>query len=269
MRKFNKFSIFDIFPHFQWEKYQKTAAVLAFLRAVGYDERENGSGFGAGGERFMDERLSADVAEILYEDAALLVCVKPRGVLAAADASGKRSMAALLAPRTVYPVHRLDRETVGVMVFAKTPEAAAALSAALADGFCKEYLAQPETLPTPPEGEMEDLLYHDRIKNKTYVVARKRGGVRPARLSYRVLDGGLVLVRLHTGRTHQIRVQFASRACPLCGDRKYGAKTGGALALWAYRLSFRHPDGRVMTFTLPENFLPPAFFACKSTENAI
>ena len=206
---------------------------------------------------------------VLYEDAALVVCVKPRGVLAAADASGKRSMADLLAPRTVYPVHRLDRETVGLMVFAKTREAAAALSAQLGEGFCKEYLAQCETPPTPPEGELEDLLYHDRGKNKTYVVARKRSGVRPARLSYRVLCGGLVLVRLHTGRTHQIRVQFASRGWPLCGDRKYGAKTGGALGLWAYRLRFCHPDGHEMTFTLPENFLPEAFSACKSGETVL
>ena len=89
---------------------------------------------------------------VLYEDAALVVCVKPRGVLAAADASGKRSMAELLAPRTVYPVHRLDRETVGLMAFAKTREAAAALSAQLDEGFCKEYLAQCETPPAPPEG---------------------------------------------------------------------------------------------------------------------
>ena len=208
-------------------------------------------------------------ATILFEDAALVVCVKPRGVLAAADASGKRSMADLLAPRTVYPVHRLDRDTLGLMVFAKTPAAAAALSAELGGGFCKEYLALCETPPSPASGELNDLLYHDRAKNKTYVVARKRNGVRPTRLSYRVLDGSLVLVRLYTGRTHQIRVQFASRGWPLCGDRKYGAKTGGELALWAYRLSFRHPDGRELTFTLPENFLPAGFSACKINGTAL
>lgn len=211
--------------------------------------------------------MSDAEAVVLFEDAALVVCVKPRGVLSAADASGKRSMANLLAPRTVYPVHRLDRETLGLMVFAKTREAAAALTAAVGtDGFCKEYLALCETPPTPPQGEMNDLLYHDRVKNKTYVVRRKRNGVRPARLSYRVLDGGLVLVRLYTGRTHQIRVQFASRGFPLRGDRKYGAKTDGPLGLWAFRLTFPHPDGRKMTFTLPENFLPQAFSACKTDE---
>ena len=211
--------------------------------------------------------MSDAEAVVLFEDAALVVCVKPRGVLSAADASGKRSMADLLAPRTVYPVHRLDRETLGLMVFAKTREAGAALTAAMGtDGFCKEYFALCETPPTPPQGEMNDLLYHDRVKNKTYVVRRKRNGVRPARLSYRVSDGGLVLVRLHTGRTHQIRVQFASRGFPLRGDRKYGAKTDGPLGLWAFRLTFPHPDGRKMTFTLPENFLPQAFSACKTDE---
>lgn len=212
--------------------------------------------------------MSDAEAVVLFEDAALVVCVKPRGILSAADASGKRSMADLLAPRTVYPVHRLDRETLGLMVFAKTREAAAALTAAMGtDGFCKEYFALCETPPTPPQGEMNDLLYHDRVKNKTYVVRRKRNGVRPARLSYRVLaDCGLVLVRLYTGRTHQIRVQFASRGFPLRGDRKYGAKAGGPLGLWAFRLTFPHPDGQEMTFTLPENFLPQAFSACKTDE---
>lgn len=211
-------------------------------------------------------RLNGGEATILFEDAAVVVCVKPRGVLSAADASGSCAMAELLSPRTVYPIHRLDRETTGLMVFAKTREAAAALSAALADGFCKEYLALCETTPMPPQGEMHDLLYHDRRKNKTYVVKRKRNGVRSASLRYRVLGDGFVLVRLCTGRTHQIRVQFASRGCPLRGDRRYGAKTDGELGLWAYRLTFRHPDGREMTFTLPENFLPVAFSACKSDE---
>lgn len=201
---------------------------------------------------------------ILYEDAALAVCVKPRGVLSAADASGQCSMATLLSPRTVYPVHRLDRETLGLMVFAKTPQAAAALSAEGA--LQKEYLALCEGTPTPPVGEMNDLLYHDRVKNKSYVVARKRAGVRAARLAYRVLPEGAVLVRLFTGRTHQIRVQFASRGFPLVGDRKYGAKSGGELGLWAFRLHLRHPDGRELCFTLPKNFLPAAFSACKIDE---
>ena len=194
---------------------------------------------------------------ILYEDADLLVCVKSRDLLSAADASGKRSMPELLSPRTVFPVHRLDREATGLMVFAKTKACAAFLSKAMGADFEKEYLALCEGQPEA-EGTLTDLLYHDRVKNKTYVVKRKRNGVREARLSYRVLHGGdhsLLLVRLFTGRTHQIRVQFASRGFPLVGDRKYGAKTGGKLQLYSWRLSFPHPDGRHMTFTLPEEYL--------------
>ena len=164
----------------------------------------------------------------------------------------------LLAPRTVYPVHRLDRDTMGLMVFAKSKEAAAFLSAQMEKSFAKEYLARCEGVP-PEQGELIDLLYHDRGKNKTYVVKRKRMGVKEARLSYEVLSrsegSSLLRVRLFTGRTHQIRVQFSSRGYPLLGDKKYGAKTGGDLQLWAYRLRFVHPKGETLNFTLPDNFL--------------
>lgn len=201
-----------------------------------------------------------DPVPILYEDEALLVCIKPRGLRAARDTSGKRSMHDLLAPRTVYPVHRLDREVPGLMVFAKTPQAAAFLSAAMGEGFVKEYLALCETCPSPPAGELRDLLFHDRGKNKTYVVARQRNGVREARLAYQVLaqrpDGSaLVQVRLYTGRTHQIRVQFASRGWPLRGDRRYGAQSSGPLGLLSWRLSFPHPNGTRLRFTYPEPIL--------------
>lgn len=194
---------------------------------------------------------------VLYEDPQLLVCVKPRGVLSAKDASGKRSMEDLLTPRSLYPVHRLDREVGGLMVFAKTSAAAAFLCGQMGSGFEKEYLAHCEGQP-PSEGSLTDLLYHDRQRNKTYVVRRKRAGVKEARLSYRVLSreesGAVLLVRLHTGRTHQIRVQFASRGYPLMGDRAYGAQSRGEIRLLSYRLRFPHPDGNIMDFTLPEKF---------------
>ncbi len=196
----------------------------------------------------------------LFEDDALLVCVKPRGVLAAADASGAVSMASLLAPRAVYPVHRLDRDVTGVMVFAKTKAAAAWLSGGKA-ALQKDYLAVTEGVPPQSEAELTDLLFHDRVRNKTYLVKRRRAGVREARLAYRTLaelPGGrcLLLVHLFTGRTHQIRVQFGGRGLPLCGDRKYGAHSGGELALFAWRLAFVHPDGTELCFTLPEALLP-------------
>ena len=122
--------------------------------------------------------------------------------------------------------------------------------------------------PEETSGTLEDLLFHDRVKNKTYVVRRPRGGVKKAVLSYEILaeaEGlSLARVRLQTGRTHQIRVQFASRGCPLAGDGKYGGK-GSAPLLWSYRLSFPDPrGGRMQTFEKsPEN--PPweALFAEK------
>ena len=197
------------------------------------------------------------MAKILYEDDALLVCIKPRRLLSAKDASGSPAVTDELRSG-LFPVHRLDREATGLMVFAKTAESAAFLSDAMGKTVCKEYLALCEGQPAP-SGELTDLLYHDRFKNKTYVVRRKRSGVREARLSYEVLRGGetsLLHVLLHTGRTHQIRVQFASRGYPLCGDRKYGAKTGGELQLYAWRLTFPHPDGRTLTYTLPDEFCP-------------
>lgn len=201
----------------------------------------------------------ADRIPILYEDEALLVCVKPRGLLSAKDASGRPAVTDGL-PGDLYPVHRLDREATGLMVFAKTAESAAFLGSAMGKTVIKEYLAVCEGQPAP-SGELTDLLYHDRVKNKTYVVQRKRNGVREARLSYEVLRGGeetsLLHILLHTGRTHQIRVQFASRGYPLCGDRKYGARTGGDLQLYAWKLTFPHPGGGTLSFTLPEAFCPP------------
>ena len=188
---------------------------------------------------------------ILFQDDHLLLVAKPVGV-SSQEATGDSlplRLARMGSP--VLSVHRLDTPTGGVMVYARTKAAAAGLSALVGqhDRFVKEYLAVVQGIPQP-EGELTDLLYHDVRKNKSYPVKRERKGVRLARLSYTLLQTvetpeglfSLVRVRLHTGRTHQIRVQFASRGMPLYGDIRYGGVKGEGLGLWSYRLTFPHPQ---------------------------
>ena len=207
--------------------------------------------------------------DILYEDTAVIVCIKPRGILSQADKNGGESMITRLSEHTggeIYPVHRLDKETGGVMVYAKTKKAAAKLSRDISEHrFCKEYLALVHGVPEENSGTLCDLLFHDRAKNKSYVVKRERAGVKKAELYYEVLetkekDGekySLLRVVLHTGRTHQIRVQLAHRKMPLSGDRKYGAKDAFEnLGLLSAKLKFTHPEtGEEMEFTVKENLL--------------
>ncbi len=162
--------------------------------------------------------------EILYSDAHLAVCVKPVGL-----DSEKQVPEALTAQLggTFFPIHRLDLNVGGVMVYARTKPTAAALSKAVQDGtMVKEYVAMVKGTP-PDTGDWTDLLWKDSRKNKVFVVNRVRGGVKEARLTYRRLTDGdpaVVRIRLYTGRSHQIRVQFASRGFPLLGDHKYGAR---------------------------------------------
>ena len=186
--------------------------------------------------------------EILFENRDLLVCVKPAGVLSQAGKPSEVTMPTLLEEYCgvpVYPVHRLDKEVGGVMVYGKTQAAAADLSRQVQQGTVKkEYLAVVTGRLEAEEGILTDLLYHDKGKNKSYVVKRQRKGVREARLSYGVLqreeDKTLVQVRLFTGRTHQIRVQFSSRKHPLLGDNRYGGGSG-RIALCSVRLTFNVP----------------------------
>ena len=163
---------------------------------------------------------------ILFEHADFLVCVKPVGM----DAENALPQALSVQTHArIYPVHRLDLNVGGVMVYAKTPESARRLSALVQSGdMQKEYIAMCHGVPEP-SGDMYDLLFKDTRKNKVFVVKRMRQGVREARLHYEtlsVLDSNtsLVRIRLYTGRSHQIRVQFASRGFPLLGDHKYGAR---------------------------------------------
>lgn len=200
---------------------------------------------------------------IVYNDDNLVLVEKPVG-LSSQEVSGGDSLPKRLAESglPVKPIHRLDRDTGGIMVYARTQKDAAKLSTMIGqhDRFVKEYLAVVTGKPTEDEGTLEDLLYHDVRKNKSFVVKRMRKGVRLARLSYTLLgtitvaEGtfSLVRVRLHTGRTHQIRVQFASRGLPLAGDCRYGGYRGVCMGLWSHSLSFPHPTTGQVVFGTSE-----------------
>ena len=177
--------------------------------------------------------------ELLYTDHHIVVCVKPVGLDSEAEipADLKEQLGG-----EIFPIHRLDKNVGGVMVYARTKQAAAALSKAVQEGtMVKEYVAMVHGTP-PEEGDWEDLLWKDSRKNKVFVVKRPRGGVKKARLEFKRLTDGetsLVHVRLHTGRSHQIRVQFASRGFPLVGDHKYGSRDQAkAPMLFSCRISF-------------------------------
>ena len=205
-----------------------------------------------------------DSAAIIFEDPCIAVCLKPAGLFS--QAGEGESMLSLLdrhfaengEKAKAYPVHRLDRETGGLMVYAKDSRSAAALSAEVqSHGLKKRYYAVTNGVPAEASGTLTDLLFRDKQKNKTFVVKRMRKGVREAALDYRVVaaSGGkaLIEVSLLTGRTHQIRVQFASRRLPLVGDGRYGGGSG-RLALFACGLEFTHPiSGERMSFSA----LPP------------
>lgn len=197
--------------------------------------------------------------EILFEDADILVCIKPVGYLSE-DSEAERSLPRAIAEERslaeLFAVHRLDREVSGVMVYAKSKTAAAKLSAQVADrSFEKEYLAVVEGVPADDEATLTDLLFKDSRRNKSFVVDRKRAGVKEASLSYKTLAKGdgraLVRVKLHTGRTHQIRVQFASRKMPVLGDGKYGSTVrSGEIALASCMIRFKHPrTNKTVEFT--------------------
>ena len=161
---------------------------------------------------------------LLYEDKDIVVCVKPVGV------DSEKELPRLLQEQLggeIFCLHRLDLNVGGVMVFARDKKAAAELSRLIAEGkMVKEYVAVVHGQP-PESGDWEDLLFKDSRKNKVFVVKRQRAGVKAARLEFNRLCAGeesLVRIRLHTGRSHQIRVQFSSRGFPLVGDYKYGAR---------------------------------------------
>lgn len=189
---------------------------------------------------------------ILHAERSFLVCRKPVGV------ECEHELPALLAEEmkckvdSLYCAHRLDRAVGGVMVWARTPKAAAELSRQVQEkALQKAYLAVCSGISTPDAGEMRDLLFRDSVKQKSFAVSSSRRGVKEALLDYHVLQdavlngslAALVRVTLHTGRFHQIRCQFATRGHPLLGDGKYGSRERGCTtALWSCRLAFFHPE---------------------------
>ena len=213
---------------------------------------------------------------VLYCDSALLVCEKPVGVLS--EPGNGANLPALASEwlrdrgedPTVRTVHRLDKAVGGLTVLARTQAAAAALIDQIAARTAeKEYLAVLRGAPDRDEATLEDLLFHDSRTNKTFVVTRPRKGVRDAKLSYRVVaraqgENGpltLVRVRLHTGRTHQIRAQFSHRGLPLLGDIRYGSRASHGPALFACRLAFDHPTtGERLEFESSPNGEPWSLF---------
>ena len=200
--------------------------------------------------------------EILYQDTDLIVCIKPAGVLSTDEPGGLPSLLREYLGKEdsdVRTVHRLDRVVSGVMVAARNTAAASALSGQIREGsFEKEYLAVVHGR-TEERGSMRDLLYRDKARKMTFVTEQPGKGVQEALLEYKTLDRvgelSLVLIWLQTGRTHQIRCQFAHRGLPLVGERKYCTLDDSCpLALWSYRLQFLHPTtGQTLAFSR----LPP------------
>lgn len=196
---------------------------------------------------------------ILYTDAALVVCIKPAGALSTDEPGGVPELVRAElgdAAAEVRTVHRLDRVVGGLMVLARSAPAASELSRQIREGgFGKEYLAVVHG-EMPARGELKDLLWRDKARRMTFVVQERAKGVQDASLEYETLaragDMSKLRIVLHTGRTHQIRCQFAAHGHPLLGDRKYGLPDDGTdgIALWSHSLTFTHPEsGMPMSFT--------------------
>lgn len=196
--------------------------------------------------------------EFLYTDEHLVVAVKPPRVLSTDEPGGMPELVRqALGTEDVRTVHRLDRVVGGLMVLARNAKAASELSRQVReDEFQKEYLAVVHGAPEEDSGRLEDLLLRDKARKMTFVAEAEGKGVQPASLTYRVLEkkNGMsrVRIRLETGRTHQIRVQFSSRGMPLVGERKYYEGTDDCeIALWSCMVGFTHPvTGEKMEFSM-------------------
>ena len=196
--------------------------------------------------------------ELIYCDEDIVVCVKPARVLSTDEPGGMPELVRNeLGTQDVRTVHRLDRVVSGLMVLARSADAASELSRQIRDGeFEKEYLAVIHGKPEESAGTYRDLLLRNKQERKTYIVTEPAKGVQEAILTYQVQsqteDLTRVRIQLQTGRTHQIRAQFSGRGMPLVGDKKYSLLEDDCeIALWSYRLVFAHPTtGEKLEFIL-------------------
>lgn len=190
---------------------------------------------------------------VIRDNKNYVVCEKPAGFISEYSADIKRSLPAILSEQLgnieLFTVHRLDKEVSGIMVYAKNKQTAASFSQQIQDNrFQKEYIAIVNKIISPDTAELSNLLFHDKTKNKTYVVKKKRNGVKEAKLKYTLVsydhtnDLSTLRIKLYTGRTHQIRVQLSFIGHPICGDRKYGSEiTVKPIRLHSFLLSFYDP----------------------------
>ena len=191
--------------------------------------------------------------KVISDNKNYVVCEKPAGLISEISEDKSKSLPAILSEQLgnieLFTVHRLDKEVSGIMVYAKNKQTAACFSQQIQDDrFEKEYIAAVNKIPSPETAELSNLLFHDKSKNKTYVVKKKRNGVKEARLKYTLIshdektDSSTLRIKLYTGRTHQIRVQLAFMGHSILGDRKYGSEISvKPIRLHSFLLSFYDP----------------------------
>ena len=210
--------------------------------------------------------------DVLYQDSSVIVCEKPVGV--SSESPGLPELVSAQIGHPVWPVHRLDQGTGGAIVLALSRKSCASMQLLFQQSqVLKEYLAVISGRPDLQADCWSDLLWHDRSKNKSFVVSRARAGVKECSCDWTLLETALynsftlslVRIRLHTGRTHQIRVQFGSRGFPLVGDRKYGSRIpSDTVALWSAAVRFRspgHQNGVVSAKSTPPSVFPWNLFS--------